>query len=99
MSPITANVVTINPPAPSPCNARKAISCTMLWATPQSAEPTRKITIAVCSTFLRPYRSPSLPYNGPAIVAASRYAVTTHERCEMPPRSPTIVGSAVETIV
>ena len=54
MSPITANVVTIKPPAPSPCSARKAISCTMLWATPQSAEPTRKITIAVCSTFLRP---------------------------------------------
>src|SRR6478735_10505367 len=33
------------------------------------------------------------------MVAASRYAVTTHERCESPPRSPTIVGSAVETIV
>jgi hypothetical protein len=25
--------------------------------------------------------------------------VTTHERCSIPPRSPTIVGSAVETIV
>jgi hypothetical protein len=30
---------------------------------------------------------------------ASRYAVTTHERCSIPPRSPTIVGSAVETMV
>src|SRR3954464_9843453 len=30
---------------------------------------------------------------------ASRYAVTTHDRCSRPPRSPTIVGSAVETIV
>jgi hypothetical protein len=33
------------------------------------------------------------------IVEASRYAVTTHERCCRPPRSPTIVGSAVATIV
>ncbi len=30
---------------------------------------------------------------------ASRYAVTTQERCSRPPRSPTIVGSAVATIV
>src|SRR3954449_8759119 len=30
---------------------------------------------------------------------ARRYAVTTHERCSRPPRSPTIVGSAVDTIV
>jgi len=29
-SPMTANVVTIKPPAPSPCSARKAMSCTML---------------------------------------------------------------------
>src|SRR3954452_1484836 len=33
------------------------------------------------------------------MVEASRYAVTTHDRCSSPPRSPTIVGSAVETIV
>src|SRR5882724_11722032 len=33
------------------------------------------------------------------MVEASRYAVTTHERCWSPPRSPTIVGSAVDTIV
>ena len=57
------------------------------------------MTIAACSTRLRPYRSPSFPYSGPETVAVSRYAVTTQERCEMPPRSPTIVGSAVETIV
>jgi hypothetical protein len=71
----------------------------MDWARPQSTEPARKTTIAVCSTFLRPYRSPSFPYSGPVIVAASRYAVTTQERCEIPLRSPTIVGSAVETMV
>ena len=40
-----------------------------------------------------------MPAIGVAIVEASRYAVTTHESCEMPPRSPTIVGSAVDTIV
>ena len=43
--------------------------------------------------------SPSLPYSGVETVAASRYDVTTHERWLRPPRSPTIVGSAVETIV
>jgi hypothetical protein len=32
-------------------------------------------------------------------VDASRYAVTTQESFEMPPRSPTIVGKAVDTIV
>jgi hypothetical protein len=48
---------------------------------------------------LRPYMSPSLPHNGVDAVEARRYAVTTQDRCEAPPRSPTIVGSAVETIV
>jgi hypothetical protein len=33
------------------------------------------------------------------IVEASRYAVTTHDSCWIPPRLPTIVGRAVETIV
>ncbi|HEX3268280.1 MAG TPA: hypothetical protein VHQ98_09895 [Gaiellaceae bacterium] len=37
--------------------------------------------------------------SGPTTVEASRYAVTTQERCSIPPRSPTMVGSAVETIV
>ncbi len=44
----------------------------MFWATPQSAEPIRKITIAVWKSFLRPYWSPSLPHSGVAAVAASR---------------------------
>ena len=47
MSPTTAIVVTSRPPAPSPWSARKPISSVMFWAIPQSAEPTRKITIAV----------------------------------------------------
>src|ERR1051326_2836489 len=48
---------------------------------------------------LRPYRSPSLPYNGVTTVWASRYAVTTQESRARPPSSPTIVGNAVDTIV
>ena len=53
-SPITAIVVTIKPPPPIPWSARKAISCAMVCASPQSTEPTRKITIAVWSTIFRP---------------------------------------------
>src|SRR4051794_21062319 len=55
--------------------------------------------IAARKTGLRPYMSPSLPYSGVDAVDASRYEVTTQERWLRPPRSPTIVGSAVETIV
>ena len=43
--------------------------------------------------------SPSFPASGVEIVEASRYAVTTQESFSIPPRSPTIVGSAVDTIV
>ena len=54
MSPITACVSTISPPAPSPWIARKAISSVIVCAWPQSAEPIRKITTAVCRIRLRP---------------------------------------------
>jgi hypothetical protein len=54
MSPTTAIVVTMRPPPPRPWSARNAISSGMFCAIPQSAEPTRKITIAVCRTILRP---------------------------------------------
>jgi hypothetical protein len=40
-----------------------------------------------------------LPNSGTLTVDDSRYAVTTHEIWSSPPRSPTIVGSAVATIV
>ena len=98
-SPIAACALTISPPPPSPWSARNAISSVIPCASPHSAEPTRKITSAPCSTTLRPKRSPSLPYSGVTAVTASRYAVTTHDRCSSPPSSPTIVGSAVDTIV
>ena len=35
------------PPAPSPCTARKAISCSMLWAWPHSSDPSRKKPMAI----------------------------------------------------
>src|SRR3954469_20633103 len=98
-SPIAAWALTISPPPPRPWIARKAINSVIPWARPHSADPIRKRTSAACSTTLRPSRSPSFPYSGVTIVTASRYAVTTHDRCARPPRSPTIVGSAVETIV
>jgi uncharacterized PurR-regulated membrane protein YhhQ (DUF165 family) len=40
-----------------------------------------------------------LPYSGVTTVIARRYEVTTHERWFSPPSSPTMVGSAVDTIV
>jgi hypothetical protein len=72
MSPTTAIVTTISPPAPSPWSPRKTINSVMFWLIPQSAEPTRKMTIADCSTTLRPYWSPSFPYTGPATVEDSK---------------------------
>jgi hypothetical protein len=55
--------------------------------------------MAACNTILRPNRSPNLPYSGTTMVDVSRYAVTTHDRLLRPPSSPTIVGSAVDTMV
>src|SRR6185503_9835701 len=78
---------------------RKAISSVIPCASPHSAEPARNSTSAPCRTILRPNRSPSFPYSGVTAVTASRYAVTTHDRCSSPPSSLTIVGSAVDTIV
>ncbi len=43
--------------------------------------------------------SPSFPATGVVIVDVSRYAVTTQNSLLIPPRSPAIVGSAVDTIV
>src|SRR4051794_40416944 len=98
-SPIAACALTMRPPPPRPWIARNAISSVIPCASPHSAEPIRKITSAACRTILRPKRSPSFPYSGVTTVTASRYAVTTQDRCSRPPSSSTIVGSAVETIV
>lgn len=48
---------------------------------------------------LRPYMSPSLPQMGVEAAVARVYAVTTQDRWAMPPRSPTMVGIAVPTIM
>jgi len=82
-----------------PWTARNAINCSMVWESPASAEPIRKITIAAWKNVFRPYMSPSLPHSGVEMVDASRYAVTTQDRCDSPCRSPAIVGNAVATIV
>src|SRR5258708_22145206 len=50
-------------------------------------------------TTLRPNRSPNFPYKGTTIVDVSKYDVTTHDRLSSPPSSPTMVGSAVDTMV
>src|SRR5215471_2473703 len=63
-SPMVAIAPVSKPPAPRPCSARNAMSWSIECARPDSAEPIRKMTIAVMSQRLRPYRSPSLPYNG-----------------------------------
>ncbi len=99
MSPTIAWVSTSRPPPPMPWTARKAMSSPMFRAWPHRAEPIRKITIAPRKRYLRPYWSPSLPQTWVVAVEASRYAVTTQDRWDRPPRSLTIVGSAVETIV
>ena len=99
MSPMIAWVSTIRPPPPTPWTARKAMSSPMFRDWPQRADPMRKITIAPRNRYLRPYWSPSLPHTWVVAVLASRYAVTTQDRWLSPPRSLTIVGSAVDTIV
>ena len=48
---------------------------------------------------LRPNRSPNMPIRTVMIVSASRYAVITQDRWVPPPRSLTMVGRAVETMV
>ena len=55
---------TINPPPPSPCSARKAISSVIVWLKPDSADPMTKMTIDAWKKIFRPYWSPSLPHNG-----------------------------------
>jgi hypothetical protein len=49
------------PPAPMPWNARNAASWYIEFANEHSAEPTMNTVIANMNSFLRPYRSPSLP--------------------------------------
>jgi len=90
---------TISPPAPRPCSARNPISSAIPCDVPDSAEPARKMTIEVRKMFFRPYRSLILPHSGVETDRPSVYAVTTQDRWDKPPSSPTIRGIAVATIM
>ena len=71
MSPTIAWASTSRPPPPMPWSARNAISSVMLRDSPDSAEPTRKMTIAAMNRYFRPYWSPSLPHTCVVAVLAS----------------------------
>src|SRR5580704_11155667 len=71
----------------------------MFLDSPHSALATRNRTMASWKRRLRPYRSPALPQMGVEAVLASRYAVMTHDSRLLWWKSPTMVGSAVDTIV
>lgn len=75
------------------------ISSSIPLASPATIEPTMKISALSWKISFRPNRSPSLPASAVATASASRYEVTTQAICPAPPRSATIVGSAVDTIV
>jgi len=98
-SPMMICASGMKPPEPMPWMARNAISCVMLCAKPHSTEPSRKVASAVKIIGRRPYWSASLPYSGIVAVDASTYAVTTHDKWFMPPRSPTMRGRAVATML
>ena len=98
-SAISAVDVTVSAPPPSPCTARNVISSSMLFASPQKNEPTMNTSTPSWNTRLRPNRSPNFPASTVDTVSASMYAVTTQLTWPAPPRSPTMVGSAVDTIV
>jgi hypothetical protein len=70
ISPTIAWASTMRPPPPIPWSARNAISSVMLLASPDSAEPTRKMMIAAMNRYFRPYWSPSLPHTWVVAVLA-----------------------------
>src|SRR5262245_9100490 len=98
-SAMRAIAVTISPPAPIPCTARAAISIAMLPASPATAEAPTKTIALTWNTSRRPNRSPNLPASTVETASARMYAVTTQAMWPAPPRSATIVGNAVETMV
>ena len=95
-SPIAASAPTISPPPPSPCMARtrSARSCPAPARTARSRQEDHERGLEdACGREI-----PSLPYSG--VTAVTRAGTPSPPRgCSRPPRSPTIVGSAVETIV
>ena len=98
-SAIRAVAVTIRPPAPMPCTARHETSQAIVVASAHIRDAATKIPALSWKISLRPNRSPNFPASTVAMVSVRRYDVTTHDTCAPPPRSPTMVGSAVDTIV
>ena len=54
MSPTTANVSPITPPAPTPCTPRDSTSAGMPGASPASTDPSRKTRMAAWNVTRRP---------------------------------------------
>jgi hypothetical protein len=71
-SPMMLSAIANRPPPPTPCRARKPMSCAMFWLRPASAEPARKMQMASWKIRRRPYRSEILPQSGVAAVEVSR---------------------------
>ena len=69
-SPTIACAPIISPPPPMPWIARNTISSRIEVLSPDSTDPTRKITMAAWKKTLRPYWSPSLPHSGVEAVEA-----------------------------
>lgn len=69
----------------------------MFCDSPAPTDATTKRSRAVWNISLRPAMSDSLPHSGVDAVIVSSAALATQESLSWPPRSPTIVGSAVAT--
>src|SRR5215469_15795689 len=81
--------------APTPSNARAAISSPALAAYAHATEPTPNKTSAASSTFLRPSRSPSRPAGSIAAASTRLYESEIHCRSLLEAcRSVAIVGNA-----
>ena len=99
MSPIAAIVTTISPPPPSPWSARKTISSVHVLAQAAQRRADEEDHDRRLQDDLPAVEVAELAVQRPDDGRREQVAVTTHDRCSIPPRSPTIVGSAVETIV
>ena len=71
-SAIVVKAMACEKPPPIPCRPRKATSCGIVVAAPQSALPMTKMATPASRNSLRPYRSESLPTIGTTVVDANR---------------------------
>jgi hypothetical protein len=71
--------IEIREPAPRPCSARNAMSCSMVCASPASAEPRRNKARPARYVRRRPSWSASRPQIGIVTVEVRRKAENVHE--------------------